>query len=483
MKRSITLLATLALLCFSCEYFDPGLDIYSKKDKDKDKDDPAAGVYGAEANTTGDPIGGGEGYRAIEQTGDYRVADAATLLQVLQKAQAGEVIYIEPGTEIDLTGRTNLSVPANVTLAGNRGENGSPGPLLFTTNMPDRSVLFKLREGARMTGLRIQGPDPDYDAYQFQVNSANRTKTRCMITTGANIEVDNCEISNFDRGGIEFQAGTRDLHVHHNFLHDIGQNPLAALKEAGTPVLIEANIIEWVRFALAGTGFPGSGFEARYNKIVRKPVPAVWQPYDGSPAISISNYSDIKREQGIRLSGEQFSIHHNTFMSEAPGDGSVGLSGDAAFYGIPQILAELYNNRFMAEEANQAVLHESGNIWVHNNMYGVGEKMIEYANESSSQILFQVPAPPGLAVPVISGDRLDVDVQINLAPGSNGIRMVEVDVDQETVYSGPEAPLPGQISIVLSSLRASLDHHELVVRVTDDRDITSQNKTVFAMPE
>ena len=60
----------------------------------------------------------------------FRVTDKASLLNALQNATAGQVIYIESQVEIDLTGERDLYIPEQVTLAGNRGQDGSAGPHL-----------------------------------------------------------------------------------------------------------------------------------------------------------------------------------------------------------------------------------------------------------------------------------------------------------------------------------------------------------------
>ena len=72
---------------------------------------PAAGrtgqgateTFGAEANPTGSPIGGGKGYARPIARGDYRVKTAAALIAALKKATRGQVVFIEGEAEIDLT--------------------------------------------------------------------------------------------------------------------------------------------------------------------------------------------------------------------------------------------------------------------------------------------------------------------------------------------------------------------------------------------
>ena len=80
--------------------------------------------YGAESNPTGDPIGGCLGYRDIKVSGNFTVGTREQLLSALKQAKAGQVVYVKPDAQIDLTGHMQINVPAGVTLAGNRGEEG-----------------------------------------------------------------------------------------------------------------------------------------------------------------------------------------------------------------------------------------------------------------------------------------------------------------------------------------------------------------------
>ena len=49
-------------------------------------------TFGCEANPTGDPVGGGSGYRDIHATGDFIVKTKAELLSALKEGKAGQVV-------------------------------------------------------------------------------------------------------------------------------------------------------------------------------------------------------------------------------------------------------------------------------------------------------------------------------------------------------------------------------------------------------
>ena len=91
--------------------------------------------FGAESNPTGNPLGGGEGYRQVYAENDVRVKYVAytkdEFLSALERAKAGDVIYIPESANIDLTGALGITIPGGVTIAGNRGTSGSPGGRIF----------------------------------------------------------------------------------------------------------------------------------------------------------------------------------------------------------------------------------------------------------------------------------------------------------------------------------------------------------------
>lgn len=434
-------------------------------------------VYGAEANQTGEPIAGGKGYSKNKTSGDYFASTKDELLSALSIAQAGETIIIKPGTQIDLSGQTNIRIPTGVTLAGNRGENEAAGPLLFTNSMPANGVLFQLLGDVRVSGLRIRGPSSSFS----MIAPSDQSLSLIAITANEpNIEIDNCEISHFDRGGIEIYPDGENIHIHHNYLHDIQAYPVIVLDRSRLPILIEANIIEWIWHATAGSGYPGTGYEARFNVFIRKAIPSFWLPYGGDHAIDMHPYLPILQDRNYRLAGESMSIHHNTFISDAQNDPSVADAPDIKIRGIPSVLAEIYNNRFLNVNPSQAVSHYEGNVWVYNNLYGSAEKLIVVAEETTPQIIFRYPPPPYLEVPVLSGGNISVDMDVNVL---EGLKLTEVliSLDNKIIYSSNSAPKTGDFSIPDSIIDSSLNIHKLTVTAFDDRNIKGEQTTFFKL--
>lgn len=433
--------------------------------------------YGAAANPTGDSIGGGKGYSKIVRTGDFVVKNAAELLAALQNAQAGNTILVESGANIDLTGLYNIDIPDGITLAGNRGDQGLPGPLIFSNDIPAENILFWVHNNVRITGLRFRGADDNYADINYAIRPDS--KVLCFAVEGANVEIENCEISNFARGGVEIYPGGKEVHVHHCYLHDIHSYPVITLNKSGLPVLVEANKIHWIWHATAGSGYPGTGYEARYNIIVREPVPDSWQPYSGSFAIDMHDYLQVLQTRGHHIAGDVLNIHHNTFVNNAGSDPSVHTSFDAEVRGVPRVLAEFHHNIFLNSDPAQAVVHLDGNVWVYDNLYGPQRTLVPIALQTTPQILFVQPAPPDIEAPILSG-TIPLDIRINLLE-SLTLKSVLVELNGNTIYSGDKAPAAGEVMINTQTLDPSLPFQELTVTATDTRDVVGKHTTVFRM--
>lgn len=215
--------------------------------------------FGCESNPTGNPIGGGTGYSDIKSTGNYIVANAIQLVSALGSASSGNVIYVN--TDINLTGyEGQLVIPAGVTLASNRGYNGSTGYKLSSSTTYAGTVipLFTTSgDGARITGLRLGGP-----------TSGTTGNGSCGISSAYTVEVDNCEISNWCTGVNPTTKVNGNSQIHHNYIHNCQISGLGyGIYVDSTSAVIKANKFALCRHSISGPGKPGTSFEACYNQI------------------------------------------------------------------------------------------------------------------------------------------------------------------------------------------------------------------------
>lgn len=306
---------------------------------------------GCEANPTGNPIGGGEGYDDIYATGDFTVSDREQLIAALRQAQPGQVIFVPDGVEIDLTGHSNLVVLEKVTLASNRGKDGSGGARLFTR---DFGVLFRSGgDHVRFTGLRFEGP---YGGSERIAGSAT------FISIGHyGTRVDNCEIYNFNYSGISVSRAAADTWIHHNYLHHIQRGGLGypVVIDSSTTVYIIANMFDYGRHYIASTGAPGSGYEAAWNLVM-----------DNATSHNFDMHGGSARGDATNIAGDWMHIHHNTFLSSRY---PIGIGG------TPSGGAEIHNNWFArpVDELTYTWMH-TNNIRVFRNAWGPDKILQEH---------------------------------------------------------------------------------------------------------
>jgi hypothetical protein len=316
-------------------------------------DEKPAEIFGARPDPGGNPIGGGKGYKQIVARPGNPVKTGDGLIAALGKAKAKQVVYVDDAAEIDLTGSRGIVIPGGVTLASGRGRKDSKGALLFTTEdkyTKGKSELFCLFKtggsGVRVTGIRLRGPDPKTRGRYEYINSDG---IQCEHDR---LEVDNCELWAWSHGGVYARAG-KDIHVHHNSIHHCQRSGLGygvVLNKA--EVLIEGNIFDYYRHAIAATGRSPSGYEARDNISLEHATSHVFDMHGGRD-----------RRDGTNVAGDWMKIHHNTFHSRKT---------PFVIRGRPTRKCEVHHNWFInAASPGRAVrqANAKGNVSVGRNAY------------------------------------------------------------------------------------------------------------------
>jgi len=325
-------------------------------------------IYGAKPDERG-PIGGGEGYVEVITTGEFIVQDLDSLLDALSEAKVGQVVFIPADLEIDLTARVYieelvLEVPTGVTLAGDRGYQGSQGALLLSDALKTPVMIRAGGPNVRITGLRIRGPNPkrylDHHRRSFGPGGGGheyyyKFPTSNGITTKhPYLRVDNCEISGFAHSGIYLIEG-EGHHIHHNFIHHCQYNGLGYGVSLNTSsACIECNLFNWNRHSIAGTGRPGSRYVARHNIEL---------------GVSLSHCFDMHggrdRKDGTDIAGTSMEIHNNTFRApQTP----------VVIRGIPEEICQIHHNWFLRHRKNGEAVQASRGTIVENNAYGDNPK-------------------------------------------------------------------------------------------------------------
>ena len=328
-------------------------------------------TYGAMPDDVG-LIGGGRGYTRLVTKGDLVAEDLDQLLDVLSKAKAGQVVFIPGETVIECTARVYIEdlvieIPSGVTLAGNRGQDGSAGALICSDALKTPALVRATGPDVRVTGLRIQGPCPkrylDHHRRSFAEKRGHeyyyKLPTSSGITTGhPGLEVDNCDISAFSGCGVTLGKGDRH-HVHHCFIHHCQYGGLGyGVYHGSASSLIERNLFDFNRHSIAGSGGPpGCGYEARHNVELGTSLGHCFDMHGGRD-----------RKDGTNVAGTTMLIHHNTFRApETP----------VVIRGVPQDTCKVSQNWFPRHpDAGRAVRAEEGTI-VEDNAYGTDPPRVE----------------------------------------------------------------------------------------------------------
>ena len=326
-------------------------------------------VYGARADEQG-PIGGGEGYANIVTEGDHVATDLESLLEALTQAQSGQTVFIAGDTEIDLTTliyieQLVLEVPAGVTLAGERGNNGSLGAILTSDALKTPVMIRAAGPGVRITGLRIRGPNPkrylDHHRRAFSEGGGGheyyyKFPTQNGIDTQHDsLQLDNCEISGFGHGGIYLRTG-QGHHIHHNYIHHCQYNGLGyGVSHNTASSLIEYNLFDSNRHSIAGTGRPGNSYVARNNVEL---------------GVSLSHCFDMHggrdRRDGTDIAGTKIEIYNNTFRApQTP----------VVIRGVPEDTCEVHHNWFPLHDTPDKAVRASERTNVFDNAYGAEAKV------------------------------------------------------------------------------------------------------------
>jgi hypothetical protein len=334
-------------------------------------------IYGARPDERG-PIGGGKGYRNVITSGDFRVRTVGELAAALKTAQPGQTVFVPGGTELDCTDLIfaedfHIDVPAGVTLAGDRGFRGSPGALIYSDAFATKPLIRILGPGARITGLRLRGPDPkrrlEHHKRSFNKDRGDDKQqheyyyrlpmSQGIRTESDNLEVDNCELSGWSHVAVFLSAG-RGHRIHHNYIHHNQLNGLGyGISHGYGPAassLIECNLFDFNRHSIAGTGAPGNSYEARNNVELGESLSHNFDMHGGRD-----------RKDGTEIAGDLIRVHHNTFL------GSKVRA--VVIRGVPREEARIDHNWFAHERADENLigpwpLTPESRIFLENNAYG-----------------------------------------------------------------------------------------------------------------
>lgn len=281
------------------------------------------------------PIGGGTGYRGIITAGDFQIQNTAGLKTnaqlvleletAIHDAPPNTVIYIYDCT-IDISTTITLNKP--ITIAGNRGHNGSEGAIIRSGFPYDANanIIFNVTSsGVRITGLQFVGQAPESFTEKAIDLSSNITS----------FEADNCEFYYWSTGiavtNPSFSGDSLNIRIHHNDIHDNKYPGTGYGIVVGNSYLkIYANIFQDNRHDIAGEGQPLSGYEVYCNTFLE----------DTTGGQQVANI-DMHGGNGSYedYAGGFMKIHHNDFQD-------LNWQANIFAVGRPETICIIANNKF-----------------------------------------------------------------------------------------------------------------------------------------
>ncbi|MBM4201026.1 MAG: hypothetical protein FJ189_07050 [Gammaproteobacteria bacterium] len=202
----------------------------------------------------------------------------------------GKKVILAPHVDIDMTGRS-VWIGENTTLTSSSPRSPSSlGPQIHVTDRP--KPLLNIRcivnpvVNVKIHGIRLQGP------HWGTASGDDNLERGIMVDSCRNVEISNNEISGWSGQGIYVQDplgfinDKRDVQLRRNFFHHNqhrGGNGYGVESTAGGDVLIEENLFDYNRHAIAAGGGwdPGSRYTARHNLVLKGGGFHDWYPIYG----------------------------------------------------------------------------------------------------------------------------------------------------------------------------------------------------------
>lgn len=193
--------------------------------------------------------------------------------------------------DMDLSGLDGVYVAPGVQIIGDRSVRDA-GPRLYTRTFPSELLhvgdeAHGPSDGVRITGIRLDGGMSDDPFTAVGKPEA----TAIVVRSSQNVEIDHNEIDHWRGKGISIRdpdnriaqdnadtVRVNDNYIHHNqhpngnmCLIDGGSHAAGYGVEVsyGAYALIDSNVFDWNRHAIAGDGRDGSGYKAYRNLVLQ----------------------------------------------------------------------------------------------------------------------------------------------------------------------------------------------------------------------
>jgi len=276
-----------------------------------------------------------------------RATTGVELFEALQNSKSGDAIYIPGQISIDLTPTLvkikdkyppRFEIPSGVTLMGDGQRFGVGGATLFVTN-DVKDEVFRIQNGARITGLKIKGPKKDCDLIGIQA----------YISPGDTILIDNCEIWGWNQAAIKNRGDTNktsninNMIIRNNYIHDtVNKSGYGIAVAFNSFTLVEFNKFSNNKHDISASGKYGCDYTFRYNTNIKQWLNTTVNKK--SHSVDIHGWpfnANIKPEdrKRNREAGSRIEIYGNHFKDS-------GNNEVIHIRGIPEFYVKIYDNKF-----------------------------------------------------------------------------------------------------------------------------------------
>jgi hypothetical protein len=293
-------------------------------------------------------------------------------LQAITQTHA--TIRIANDVALDLSHKENLHIAPGVTIIGERSTT-LPGPKLFTTTFPTRLFLVEQADGVSISGIRLQGAELESADGDADISNG------ISVLSSVDVKIFNNELSGWRGAAVEVRdplgrinlANYDTVRVQENYIHHnqhYGENGYGVATWDSAYALIEKNLFDYNRHAIASSGDPGTGYYAHSNLVL-------WNGGMNNGTFNTNTHMfDVHGTVdcwGFELycgpAGEKFEIRHNTILYDA--GTAIKVRGE------PSIGAFVDNNVFRHPDEwggyldDAALVQTTGhNLYATNNRFG-----------------------------------------------------------------------------------------------------------------
>lgn len=280
-------------------------------------------------------------------------ADNQVTLFAQAIASANATVYVASDVSLDLSRYDTLHIAPGVRLFGGRSL-GTAGARLFTTRI--HQPLFAIGErldadNIRISGFHIQGGNG------FVVPSSEKGSNAIQINSSINIDIDNNDIGGFSGASISVADNRGDrirrsngagaVRIRNNYLHNSQRidGGYGVVVGDGAYALIERNVFNNNRHAIAGDGSNGSGYFAYRNLVLDG-----GGHHESAGFSSRTHQIDMHGQESCNgfptycgVAGEYMDIRHNTITYTA--------GSSIKIRGTPTLGVDVAKNSFARPDA------------------------------------------------------------------------------------------------------------------------------------